>query len=219
MLNIAARLALVVALAAGTVVVLRAADDGDGSQIAGRSRFYNVSVSAPPPGLSVLQAPALTSTEHETFSHRPTIRIWVTESEFSGEVVIDAETGAVLLNSLAQEFSAKGNEVIASIEVHTDLPDVWPFTESSKPPSRISLERLSFTVPSSEAGISIGEVISYCPEPCADIVLRISAQTPMGSFQMDIDAESGEVVSRRADNAALDDTLTRFLADVSFAES
>lgn len=189
--------AVVVGGIAGVARRSAGGQQADATAPASRIRWHNVSIDAPPDGSPVQVSTdiPITGTPNPSFSHRPTIRLYVEvpaavpgSVPVSPETVIDAETGEVLSDTLSAQYP-DAQLMLSSVTFHTGLPEVWPFVDQPPPAARRNLLGLSVPQPSTESGLLLSMSIGLCAsaEPCNYAIILY------GSSFMAMDVSTGAV--------------------------
>ena len=141
------------------------------------------------------------------------IEIFVPEPgvENTPTLTIDADTGEVLIDTLSGSDPAVASDIIASIALTDELPEVWPYVDADPADlARSSWGAISFVDPPPEAGVVVTRQNNYCVDPCARV--RLTLNTGYSSVQ--INAETGEPLSQDATRAEDQQALQRFVDSV-----
>lgn len=74
----------------------------------------------------------------------------------SGYMVIDANTGEVLLDTIGGDLRAKADDVVTSIRLDAEPPvGVWPLADVAPPGQRTQFETISYIEPDPSSGIFV----------------------------------------------------------------
>jgi hypothetical protein len=146
--------------------------------------------------LIITISPKLTNSVNASFANRDTLRVTADAVGADGlpkQVVIDAESGEVLLDELSSHYPAEVTTLLGSITRETMLPEVWPFVDEPPPNSRREFGQTSYPIPSPASGVRVSHITGLCTEaPCVAEIIQLNLSP---SAYAQIDAENGELLT------------------------
>ena len=123
----------------------------------GRELTYrNVSINLPPEDSGLrARADYAPSESIEKPGGGPVIVVTDDSEARSGYMVIDANTGEVLLDTIGGDLRDEADDVIASIRQDAKPASVWPLADVAPPGQRTQFETISYIEPDPSSGIFV----------------------------------------------------------------
>lgn len=205
-------------LVAGIVNSVRGPEGkiGPEGQFEGEIRWANVSLIIPPGSpVRVLRNPPL-SADHDRYE----VRLSIDDGEaLLRELVIDAETGEVLADTLSEKYPGEVASILKTMSVNTanrgqwDVPDEWPFVTGPVPAERFDVGSISLIIPTAASGMVVASVENLC-DPSSPSCFPKTALVSFGESRAHIDAASGDVVSLEGIAPEHVEAFNRYFASV-----
>lgn len=105
------------------------------------------------------------------------------------ELVIDAVTGEIYLDNLSPTHPLLAQQIIDSIRVTQETPEVWPWVPFPRPTERRRSESISYLVPPPASGLGITYASSYCLDDDCEAIGLANGPRPIY-----VSTKTGELV-------------------------
>ncbi|MGB2693790.1 MAG: hypothetical protein WBD55_01235 [Dehalococcoidia bacterium] len=148
-----------------------------------RLRFGNISIVQPAEDSGLFAGATYAPPESVEKPGGGPVIVVTDESEAGSGMMIDANSGEVLVDTIGSALRAEADDIIASIRQVDEPPGVWPLADVDAPGPRVAYGNISYIEPDPSSGI---------------FVLRGQGNGPFlfvhnGSSRMTIDGNSGKV--------------------------